>query len=191
MSVKNKQRYRNEMAGPAEILLFSQGYDSVTMGYLVRESGFNTPTIRLFFNDRESFYLSALLSSMRTLNAMYADHTESEAVGLEKISALGQTINEFSRCCPDYYRSVYAREPCDMYNEQMAAVITCIEDEAVRGELGQTELILYLVILSIGIIQVDPAWNIAMESAGIDCGRFAADFPGFIDNVMNARCRQS
>ena len=175
------------MASPAEILLFSQGYDSVTMGYLVRDSGFNTPTIRLFFTDRESFYLSALMSGMRTLNAMYADHTESEAAGLEKISALGRAIREFSRRCPGYYRSVYMSKPCDMRNEQMAAVITCIEGEAVRGELGQTELILYLIVLSIGVIRADPAWNTALGSAGIDCDRFAADFPAFINSVMEAR----
>jgi hypothetical protein len=186
LSEINKGQSRDKAVEAAEILLFSQGYDSVTMGYPVRRSAFYAPTLRLFFNDRESLYLSAVMSGMRTLNAMYIDHTESEATGLERLSALGRAISEYSRRCPDDYRSIYGGESCDLYNEPMAAVISCVESEAVGNELGQTELVLYLIALSIGIVYVDVAWKSALGSAGLDGGRFAADFPGFISNVMNA-----
>lgn len=179
-----KEQWRDEMVDAAEKLFFLQGYDSVSMGDIAREAGFYEATLRLFFRDKESLYFTVVMRGIRTLNAMYADHTESEATGLKKISAIGRAIYEFSRRYPDYYRSIYTNDPYDIRKDDvLGAVMNCVEGEAIRNELGQVEIALYLIMLSIGAIRADPCWKAALESTGVDFNRFAGDLPGFIDHV--------
>jgi AcrR family transcriptional regulator len=191
MTAKNrakKEQWKAEMIDVAENLFLSRGYESVSMGDIARESGFYEATLRLFFRDKESLYFAVVMRGMRTLNAMYADHIESEAAGLNELAALGRSICEFSRRYPDYYRLTYGNDPYDTCNGGMFdAVIKCVDGEAIRNEMEPTGIALYLIALSIGIIRTDPCRKAALESAGVDCDRFADDLPIFIGHAIEER----
>lgn len=168
------------MVSAAEKLFLLHGHDDVSLRDIAWEAGFYESTLRLFFADKESLYFTVVLRGIRTLNAMYVYHTESEATGLKQLSGLGQTIYEFSRRCPDFYRPIYAESSDVCKNGNIGTVIKCVEDEAIGNELGHIELALYLIVLSIGAIHLDPCWKVALESTRVDFDRFAGDLPGFI-----------
>jgi len=184
------------MVDAAEKLFLFRGYDGVSMRDIAWEAGFYESTLRLFFADKESLYFTVVLRGIRTLDAMYTYHTESEATGLKQLSGLGRAIYEFSSRCPDYYRSIYS-ESCDACKSgNISTVIKCVEDEAIGNDLGQIELALYLIVLSIGAIHMDPCWKAALESIGVDFDRFAGDLPRFISHlktnaVTERACRQT
>lgn len=191
MATKNrakKEQWKAEMINAATNLFFSRVYESVSIGDIAREAGFYEAALRLFFRDKESLYFAVVMRGMRTLSAMYADHTKSEAAGLNELAALGRSICEFSRCYPDYYRSIYGNDPYDTCNgDTFGAVIKCVEGEAAMLEMEPTGIALYLIALSIGAIRTDPCRKAALESTGVDCDRFADDLPIFIGHAIDER----
>jgi len=177
------------MVAAAEKLFLSRGYDGVSMCDIAWEAGFYESTLRLFFADKESLYFTVILRGIRTLDAMYTYHTKSEAAGLKQLSGLGRTISEFSCRYPDYYRLIYAESRDVSKSGNIGTVIKCVEDEAIGNELGQIQLAMYLIVLSIGAIHMDPCWKAALESTGVDFDKFVRDLPGFVSHLNAATGR--
>lgn len=192
----DKLRVREEIVSVAEALFLSRGYRDVSLNEVAGRSGLYPATVRLYFPDKEALYLGVVLRGMRVLNAMYEESTETESVATEKLRALGETLIEFSRRYPDYYRLLYNGGPArlsrpgdeastilDIHDRNLgllySAVEACVQGAPactqgeLRCDLGLQQLAVYLIALSIGIFDSDPFWRPALEAGGVDYDRFA------------------
>ncbi|HMK48164.1 MAG TPA: TetR/AcrR family transcriptional regulator [Methanocella sp.] len=185
---------REKFVEAAERLFTSRDYGAVSLDDVAREAGFYPATLRLYFQDKETLYLTIVLRGMRILHATYAECSQTEAAGLSRLRKLGRALIEFSRRYPDYYRLLYnvdydqiswnggadARAVRGLHDRNLGllyrAIEECVHDGTIKCDLEPEKLIVYLVALSIGLFGLDPGWRLALEVGGIDYDQFIIDF---------------
>lgn len=130
---------------------------------------------------------------------------ESEATGREKSRKMGESLFEFAQQNQDYYRMACTVGPAIFRktdNEDAKEVLDlmakalCLhrdvlkegmKDGTVRSDLDPLEMAVYLSIMSMSVICLDPAWKKGLQAGGIGYDQFVKDFLLFIGNAVDKR----
>lgn len=195
---REKKQRQGDIINAAEKLFFSRGYDKVSMNDIADEVELSKATLYLYFMDKESLFFAIALRGARILNGKYIECSKLDITGLDKIRAMGQGILEFSQRHPDYFSMLTysgserfgntdnddAREILELTNRNISLIQKAFEegvkDGTVRSDMDPLEMAIYLCITSLSVMNLDPRWKKALESAGISHDQFVNDFRRFI-----------
>ncbi len=83
---RERNRRRNEIIDASEKLLFSMGFDSVTMDDIARETELARGTLYLYFKNRDDILVAIAIRGVRLMNRMYRDAYNKEQRGIDRAS---------------------------------------------------------------------------------------------------------
>jgi AcrR family transcriptional regulator len=108
---KEKAARRADIVNAAERLFASKGYDGVVMDDVANEAQLAKGTLYLYFNNKESLYLTVAVRGAALLREAMARGVAREARGIDKACAVGVAYYEFSKQHPFYFRMLTDAEP--------------------------------------------------------------------------------
>ncbi len=202
---REKEQRRNAIIDAAEKLFFSRGFDSVSMDEIAKEVELGKGTLYLYFKNKDSLFFAIALRRARAFHEMFIECAESEATGRKKSRKIGENLFEFARQNQDYYRMVCtvgpalfrktdnadAKEVLDLMVKDMLLhrdmLREGMEDGTVRSDLDPLEMAVYLNIMSMSVICLDPAWKEGLQAGGISYNQFVKDYLLFIGNAVDKR----
>ncbi|MFQ5510481.1 MAG: TetR/AcrR family transcriptional regulator [Candidatus Krumholzibacteriia bacterium] len=169
---REKELRRETIIDAAEKLFFAKGVGQATMDDVAESAELSKGTLYLYFKNKEDLYLAVILRGMAILQTRFETALDSQALGIDKIAAIGRAYFEFCDAFPDYSNAMlyfeslgtdvqasgYAGE-CDTRSKAITA--TCaravqagIEDGTVRGDADPVRTALTLWGLATGLLQI-------------------------------------
>lgn len=70
---REKERRRGEITDAAEKLIFSRGYENVTMDNIARETELARGTLYLYFKNKDDIYIAIAIRGSKILNKMFRE----------------------------------------------------------------------------------------------------------------------
>jgi AcrR family transcriptional regulator len=188
---EEKERRRAEILNAAEALYAEKGWDSLTVDQVARSARLSRALVYVYFRDKEELLFAIGERAMSLLRDRFREAAAEHALGLDQVTAIGQTYmayaNEFPHYfdfCSRFHAHSVAVDPgshegaCQLAgDEAIGAVIEAIEtgkrDGSIRTDVGESALLATsLWAFTHGIIQLAMA-------KGDDLERFGISIPGF------------
>jgi AcrR family transcriptional regulator len=188
---EEKERRRAEILNAAEALYAEKGWDSLTVDQVARSARLSRALVYVYFRDKEELLFAIGERAMSLLRDRFREAAAEHALGLDQVTAIGQTYmayaNEFPHYfdfCSRFHAHSVAVDPgshegaCQLAgDEAIGAVIEAIEtgkrDGSIRTDVGDSALLATsLWAFTHGIIQLAMA-------KGDDLERFGISIPGF------------
>ena len=188
---EEKERRRAEILDAAEALYAKQGWDALTVDQVARSARLSRALVYVYFRDKEELLFAIGERAMQMLRDRFVAAAADHALGLDKVTAIGQAYMTYAHEFPHYFdfcsrfhaHSV-AIDPgshegaCQaMGDEAIGTVVKAIEagirDGSIRQDVGNPALLATsLWAFSHGVIQL------AMAKGG-DLARFGIALPDF------------
>ena len=108
---REKEERRIAIIDAAERLFSWKGYDGVTMEEVSREAQLATGTLYLYFENKDTLYVSVAMRAVDIFGAMLEEAMNSKTKGLDKAYAGGLAFYEFAKKYPVYFRMIMDAEP--------------------------------------------------------------------------------
>jgi AcrR family transcriptional regulator len=188
---EEKERRRAEILNAAEALYAQKGWDSLTVDQVARSARLSRALVYVYFRDKEELLFAIGERAMSLLRDRFRKAAAEHALGLDQVTAIGQTYmayaNEFPHYfdfCSRFHAHSVAVDPgshegaCQLAgDEAIGAVIEAIEtgkrDGSIRTDVGESALLATsLWAFTHGIIQLAMA-------KGDDLQRFGISIPDF------------
>ncbi|HMK45036.1 MAG TPA: TetR/AcrR family transcriptional regulator [Methanocella sp.] len=100
---KEKGERRKIILDAALKLFSSKGYENVTMDDVARETGLAKGTLYLYFKNKETLYVAAVIPGITIFGEMVEQAMAAEKRGISKVYAGGLAYYEFSKKYPVYF----------------------------------------------------------------------------------------
>ncbi len=104
---REKEKRRNDIIDVAEKLIFSRGYENITMDDIARETELARGTLYLYFKNKDDIYTAIAIRASKILNQMFRDCCLNGKTGIEKTDSLLRAFYEFNKKYPGYYAAYY------------------------------------------------------------------------------------
>lgn len=194
---REKEQRRNGLIDAAEKLFFARGYDNVTMDEIANEAEVNKALLYYYFKNKEALFFAVYLRVVQMLYEIHLKSFKLNTDSLGKIQAMGKSTFEFSKEYPDHFR-LYSYAGSERFrntdNEDakkstelgikiwrlvVKAFKQGVEEGAIRDDMDPVEMAVYLNLISISTLNVNPVFHIILKDRGIskedlwkDLGRF-------------------
>ncbi len=209
MAISRKQREReqrrNGLIDAAEKLFFEKGYDNVTMDEIADEAEVNKALLYYYFKNKEALFFAVDLRGVRILHELYVKCSNLDFDGYNKIKSMIQSLFEFSRDYPDYFR-IYryarterfqmsdnkdAKELVDLttgiWRIMVEAILQGMNDGTIRKDVDPVEMSIYINVMSMGALNIDMSFKLILEGRGIHQDKFWEDLQRFLDPAITNR----
>ena len=103
---REKLRRRNEIVDAAEKLLFSKGFEKVTMDDIAKETELARGTLYLYFKNRDDIIAAIGVRGIKILNRLYRESVGKGKTGIEKIRHALYASYEYGSKYPGYYSTL-------------------------------------------------------------------------------------
>ena len=184
---EERERRRLEILDAAEGLYAKQGWDSVTMDQVARSARLSRALVYVYFKDRQELLFAIGERAMNLLQARFAAASAGQALGIDKIEAIGRAYMGYAFEFPHYFDfcsrfQAHASEPeedsaevgCKAAGDRaIGAVVDAIhsglKDGSVRTDVGDPLMLaVSLWAFSHGLIQLAMAKGNDMARMGIN-----------------------
>ena len=209
MAISRKQREReqrrNGLIDAAEKLFFEKGYDNVTMDEIADEAEVNKALLYYYFKNKEALFFAVDLRGVRILHEMYLKCSNLDVDGYTKIKSMIQSLFEFSKDYPDYFR-IYryarterfqisdnedAKELVDLttgiWRIMVEAILQGMKDGTIRKDVDPVEMSIYINVMSMSALNIDMGFKLILEGRGIHQNKFWEDLQRFLDPAITNR----
>ena len=209
MAISRKQREREQrrkgLIDAAEKLFFEKGYDNVTMDEIADEAEVNKALLYYYFKNKEALFFAVDLRGVRILHELYLKCSNLDIDGYTKIKSMIQSLFEFSKDYPDYFR-IYryagterfqmsdnedAKELVDLttgiWRIMVEAILQGMKDGTIRKDVDPVEMSIYINVMSINALNIDIAFKLILEGRGISQDKFWEDLQHFLDPAITKR----
>ena len=209
MAISRKQREReqrrNGLIDAAEKLFFERGYDNVTMDEIADEAEVNKALLYYYFKNKEALFFAVDLRGVRILHELYVKCSNLDVEGYNKIKSMIQSLFEFSKDYPDYFR-IYryarterfqmsdnkdAKELVDLttgiWRIMVEAILQGMNDGTIRKDVDPVEMSIYINVMSMGALNIDMSFKLILEGRGIHQDKFWEDLQRFLDPAITNR----
>ncbi|MEL7670832.1 helix-turn-helix domain-containing protein [Methanobacterium sp.] len=209
MAISRKQREReqrrNGLIDAAEKLFFERGYDNVTMDEIADEAEVNKALLYYYFKNKEALFFAVDLRGVRILHELYVKCSNLDVDGYNKIKLMIQSLFEFSKDYPDYFR-IYryarterfqmsdnkdAKELVDLttgiWRIMVEAILQGMNDGTIRKDVDPVEMSIYINVMSMGALNIDMSFKLILEGRGIHQDKFWGDLQRFLDPAITNR----
>lgn len=203
---REREQRRSEIIDAAQNLFFAKGYDNVTMDEIANEAEVNKALLYYYFKNKEALFFAVYLRIVRMLHKMYVKCSKFDIGGLDKLKAMSQ-VHEFSKDYPDHFSLyIYARSErfrntdnedakkatelgTEIWQLIAEAFLQGIEEGTIRNDLDPVEMSIYLTVISMGVLNIDPEFKTVLEAKGISLGKFWNDLGRFmLPAITNRPC---
>lgn len=107
---RERQQRREYILDQAQQLIFSQGFENITIEEIARQSGYAKRSIYLYFKDREEIFYSLVLRGQKILLQRLEDAAkEAERTG-RTIASFGWEFFRFSHEYPEFFALILQYE---------------------------------------------------------------------------------
>lgn len=179
-----KEQRRENIIDAARKLFFDTDYESVTMDEIAKEIGLGKGTLYLYFNSKESLFYAVALRGMRILNSMHAGCLNLNTESIDKLHAMTKGYYEFTQEYPEYFLLLcyiaahpssrkddgYVREFMELAITNVQIISKVLEegvtDGKIRKDLDPDEMAVFLSIIAISIMNMDPVWKRTLKAIG-------------------------
>lgn len=206
MAISRKQREReqrrNGLIDAAEKLFFERGYDNVTMDEIADEAEVNKALLYYYFKNKEALFFAVDLRGVRILHELYVKCSNLDVNGYTKIKSMIQSLFEFSKDYPDYFR-IYryarterfqmsdnedAKELVDLttgiWRLMVEAILQGMNDGTIRKDVDPVEMSIYINVMSMSALNIDMGFKLILEGRGIHQDKFWEDLQRFLDPAI-------
>ena len=203
---QEKEQRRNYILDAAEKLLFTRGYDEVSMDDIANEVGFNKATLYLYFENKESLFFAVVLRGAQILHSMVYENIKNCTTGITTMDAIGRTYFNFVDKYPEYNR-VYLyfmsgrfdledRESMnkdvkeilrlrqDTFILKCNAIKSGIEEGEIRQDVDPVEMTVFLTMIVKGLTEMRPDVKKVLEGHGISQNQFFRDAADSIHRIL-------
>lgn len=203
---QEKKQRRDLILDAAEKMIFSRGYDNVSMDDIAGEIGLNKATLYLYFKNKESLFFAVVLRGALILNSMIKGRIKECKSGMEIIDVIGVTYFDFVDKYPDYSRAYLyfrsdrfsiedneelcsdAKKVLELRNEEFAIVCKAIEsgiaEGAIRPDLDPAEVTVFLTLVVKALTEMHPSFKKVLEDRGITPYQFFEDVAGLVHHML-------
>lgn len=200
---REKNQRQSEIIDAAEKLFFARGYDNVTMDEIANEAEVNKALLYYYFKSKEALFFAVDLRGIKILHEIYLKCSKLDISGRDKVKAMGNGFHKFSREYPDYFR-IYsyvaggrfelennedAKEVLDLMAQTWKLNITAImqgmDDGTMRNDLDPVEISIYLLIMSMGVLNISSGFKEILKSREITPDKFWEDLLNFMDPALD------
>ena len=209
MAISRKQREREQrrkgLIDAAEKLFFEKGYDNVTMDEIADEAEVNKALLYYYFKNKEALFFAVDLRGVRILHELYLKCSNLDIDGYTKIKSMIQSLFEFSKDYPDYFR-IYryagterfqmsdnedAKELVDLttgiWRIMVEAILQGMKDGTIRKDVDPVEMSIYINVMSMSALNIDIGFKLILEGRGISQDKFWEDLQRFLDPAIKNR----
>ena len=202
---REREQRRNGLIDAAEKLFFERGYDNVTMDEIADEAEVNKALLYYYFKNKEALFFAVDLRGVRILHEMYVKCSNLDNDGYTKIKSMIQSLFEFSRDYPDYFR-IYryagterfqmsdnedAKELLDLtagiWRLLVEAILQGMKEGTIRKDVDPVEMSIYLNVMSMSALNIDTGFKLILEARGIHQDKFWEDLHRFLDPAITNR----
>jgi len=202
---REREQRRNELIDAAEKLFFAKDYDNVTMDEIANEAEVNKALLYYYFKNKEALFFAVHLRIVWILHKLYVKCSKMDTDGLSKLKAMGQSTFEFSKECPDHFRlysyagterfsnadNEDAKKAVELATEMWKLIVEAFlqgqKEGIVRNDLDPVEMSVYLNLITMGTLNVDPVFKMILEARGIDRDKLWEDLSKFIRPALTNR----
>ncbi|PWR72522.1 TetR/AcrR family transcriptional regulator [Methanospirillum lacunae] len=203
--MREKEVRKKAIFDAAEKLFFARPYDAVSMDDIAEALELSKPTIYLYFQDKESLYLSIVERGYRILADMMYESVKNLDNGIEKLAAIGMSYHTFVITYPDYDRvlSTYRSGRFETLDQEKSealcsvhrvlqeistlnddAIQAGIKDGTIRSDIDPVVLSILLSTFSTSVHNLN-SWDMKrLESQGFSKEQFADEFINMMYNMM-------
>ena len=203
--MREKEERKKTIFDAAERLFFARSYDAVSMDDIAEETELSKPTIYLYFQDKESLYLSIVERGYRILADMMHDAVNDAANGFDKLAVIGMSFHTFVSTFPDNDRVLNtfrsgrfdnldlerSEALCSVHRvlQEIStlnddAIQAGIEDGTIRSDIDPVVLSVLLSTFSNSVNNLNP-WDMKrLEARGFSKERFSDEFINMMYNMM-------
>lgn len=195
---RERNQRRNEIINAAEKLYFANDYDNVTMDEIANEAEVNKALLYYYFQNKEALFFAVHHRICKDLHDLHLKCFLLNTDGLSKLKAMGQSVFEFAKKYPDHFRLYsYARSErfadtdnedakkstelfAEMWNYEIEAFNQGKKEGIIRKDIDSVEMSIYLSLISMGALNLDPAIKSVLKSHGINQDKLWEDLGIFI-----------
>lgn len=190
---REKEQRKDDIVNAAEKLIFSRGYDNVSMNDIANEAEVNKALLYYYFEDKASLFFAIVLRAGQIYDGLVKARIVHETTGLGKLNAIGKAMIEFATRYPNYYDAYFywgsprfqvenserSQEVWENLTYGLNAVAEAVreglEDGTIKKGLNPIEVTLYLHCTTEGIIGNKASTVKLLESEGISLEKFLED----------------
>jgi TetR/AcrR family transcriptional regulator len=202
---REREQRRNGLIDAAEKLFFEKGYDNVTMDEIADEAEVNKALLYYYFKSKEALFFAVDLRGVRILHGLYLKCSNLDVDGYTKIKSMIQSLFEFSKDYPDYFR-IYryagterfqmsdnedAKEIVDLttgiWRLMVEAILQGMKDGTIRKDVDPVEMSIYINVMSMSALNIDISFKLILEARGIHQDKFWKDLQRFLDPAITNR----
>jgi TetR/AcrR family transcriptional regulator len=202
---RERNQRRNEIINAAEKLYFANDYDKVTMDEIAKEAEVNKALLYYYFQNKEALFFAVHHRISKDLHDLHLKCSLLDTDGLSKLKAMGQSVYEFAIKYPDHFRLYsYARSErfadtdnedakksielfSEMWKYEVEAFDQGKEEGLIRNDLDSVEMSIYLSLISMGALNLEPAIKSVLKSQGINEDKLWEDMGSFIRPALTDR----
>lgn len=206
---EEKERRRHEILDAAEALYAKQGWDSITMDQVARGARLSRALVYVYFKDRQELLFAIGERAMNLLQARFKAASEGQALGLDRIEAIGRAYMGYAFEFPHYFDfcsrfQAHASEPgedsaelgCSQAGDRAIGVVVeaiqrGLADGSVRPDVGDPMMLaVSLWAFSHGLIQLAMAKGRDMARMGInvpDLSDYGFDLLRYLARSLTAK----
>ena len=196
---REKQKRRNDIISAAEKVFFAKGYDRVTMDEIANEAEVNKALLYYYFKNKESLFFAVNLYGVQILYDLYLECSQLNADGYSKVIAMIQSLYEFSKEHPDYFR-IYCYTGTErfqmsdnedaqaivdlrtgMWRLMVEAIIMGMNDGTIRNDLDPVEMSIYINTLAVNALNLEFTFKVVLDARKISADSFWEDLSRFIE----------
>lgn len=195
---RERNQRRNEIINAAEKLYFANDYDNVTMEDIANEAEVNKALLYYYFQNKEALFFAVHHRISKDLHDLHHKCFLLDTDGLSKLKAMGQSVFEFAKKYPDHFRLYsYARSErfattdnedakksmklfAEMWMYEVKAFDQGKEEGIIRKDINSLEMSVYLSLISMGTLNLDPSIKSVLKSHGINQDKLWEDLGSFV-----------
>src|ERR1700692_2815379 len=99
---EEKERRRAEILDAAEALYAKHGWDALTVDQVARSARLSRALVYVYFRDKEELLLAIGERAMQMLRDRFVAAAAGHALGLDKVTAIGQAYMAYAHEFPHY-----------------------------------------------------------------------------------------
>jgi len=182
--VKERELRRNDIINAAEMLIFSKGYENVSMNDIANQAEMARGTIYQYFINKDDIYAAIAIRAANILSETFIPIIEKENTGIEKIKTICLLFYDFYKKNTGYYNAYYNTMMFDYKNstnleelmkirrETFNIVVKIInegiEDGTIRKDVDPAVTTLFMLSISYNVNNLIPVTRMYMNDYDLD-----------------------
>lgn len=183
---ERKERERdlrsNDIINAAEMLIFSRGYDNVSMNDIANEAEMARATLYQYFKNKNDIYAAIAIRAAKILGEMF-DEVPEKQTGIEKIKSLSITYYAFFKKHTGYYKAYYhsgvfdyksspnmeklKEERKNNFQVVVNAIKSGFADGTIRDDIDPVATTLLMLSMSNNVNNIIPVTQMYMDEYGL------------------------